>query len=506
MSRLPVLVLYGIDEKSHDFEVASTRKLIADVTGALTQRGWVAAAVEVTHDLAASLAPFRPAEWVVLNLCEGAPGQAFYYATAAKLLEDRGYVYTGSAWRVLDETQFKWQMKRDFEKHAVPTPRWELFNSADQATFDVYPAIVKPAAEHCSYGITRNSVVLDDDDLRRQVRWVVEEFKAPALVEEFLDSPEYNVSLWGNGQVDVLNVSTMTYDAFPDVRDRLCTFEAKWDPDSAAYQLIPAICPAPISGELWRAIEDVSIRAYVASGCRDYGRVDLRLARDGRPLVLDVNANCDVSPDGGFANAARAAGMSYGEMLERLVMLAVARAEAAPDVRVRPSVPEDRASISHILLNSGIFGQTDADVVDEMFVSTYAKPITRDSYHFLTCEVDGRPAGFACYGTESLTKDTWDLFWVCALPEARRRGVGRALLSAAVEGATRQDGRLMVIYTSSAPAYHAARRLYEAHGFGRAAVIPDYYADGDDLCIYARRLNDPRNDPGPPGGADEKGS
>jgi D-alanine-D-alanine ligase len=194
--------------------------------------------------------------------------------------------------------------------------------------FDAFPAIVKPAAEHCSYGITRDSVVMNEAEARRQTERVVDEFKQPAMIEEFLDSAEYNVTVWGAGDdMTVLGISSMTYDAFSDIHDRLCTFDAKWTPESEAYQRIPAVCPAPVSDELKRRIEAVSVAAYRASGCRDYGRVDLRLKGD-QPMALDINSNCDVSPDGGFANAARAAGLSYGEMLERVVMLAVERMPA----------------------------------------------------------------------------------------------------------------------------------------------------------------------------------
>jgi D-alanine-D-alanine ligase len=491
MSRPPVLVLYGLDETSQDFEISSTRELIDQVRHALAERGWDVTCAEVTHDLEGVLAQYPPQKYVVLNLCEGSPHQAFYYARAARVMEERGYTFTGSDWRVLDETQFKWRMKEMFARGNVPTPAWALCDG-ECSQFNQFPAIVKPASEHCSYGITRESVALNADEMRKQVARVAQQFKAPALVEAFLDSPEYNISLWGNdGGVSVMAVSTMTYDAFDDIHDRLCTFDAKWTPDSSAYRLIPAICPAPLTDALRQKIERVSIAAYKACGCRDYGRVDLRLDAHGEPLVFDVNANCGIAPDDGFANAAKAMGLSYGEMLERLLLMALERkplAAPSPKICVRDCAPADRSAITHILLNSGIFGQVDADTVDEMFTQTFAKPITRESYHFLMAESAGQTAGFACYGTESLTHNTWDLFWVCALPAMRGMGVGRALMQRAVDGARAEQGRLMVIYTSSTQAYAPARKLYASMGFERTATIPDYYDDGDSLFIYSKRL------------------
>jgi ribosomal protein S18 acetylase RimI-like enzyme len=96
--------------------------------------------------------------------------------------------------------------------------------------------------------------------------------------------------------------------------------------------------------------------------------------------------------------------------------------------------------------------------------------------------------GFACFGAESLTQDTWDLFWICVRPEARGKGAGRALMAEAEMQARAANGRVMVIYTSSTPTYAPARWLYEGAGFTRQAVVPDYYRDGDDLNIYWKRL------------------
>jgi ribosomal protein S18 acetylase RimI-like enzyme len=156
-------------------------------------------------------------------------------------------------------------------------------------------------------------------------------------------------------------------------------------------------------------------------------------------------------------------------------------------VQVLPSTPEDRPRIRHILLNSDLFQPSDADCVDEMFGLALAKP-TPDNYRFLSAWLDGSMAGFACYGWESLTRGTWDLFWVVTLPEVRRQGIGGALLDEALRIATAEHGRLMVIYTSSTNAYAAARKLYESRDFARTAVVPEYYNKGDDLHIYSRQL------------------
>lgn len=155
--------------------------------------------------------------------------------------------------------------------------------------------------------------------------------------------------------------------------------------------------------------------------------------------------------------------------------------------RVLPSQPADRPRIREILLQSDLFKPSDADCVDEMFTLALEKP-TPDNYRFLSGWLSETMVGFACYGQESLTCGTWDLFWVCTLPAWRGRGVGGALLNEAVQMATKEQGRLMVIYTSGTPAYAAAHRLYQAHRFNRTATVPEYYNVGDDLHIYTRRL------------------
>jgi D-alanine-D-alanine ligase len=333
LTKFPVVLLYGIDETCQPFDVEATAYLVKSAYEALRSHGWRVDVVKLSHDLITPLKPYDPREWIVLNLCEGSPSQDYYYARVAHMLSAYNYTYTGSDQHCLDRTQFKVQMKQIMDGYSVPTPEWGVFNAADEVSFGVFPAIVKPASEHCSFGITRDSVVMSVDEMRTQVARIQRDYKCPALVEEFLDSPEYNVTVWGNdtgnqNDISVVGISTMVYDVFNDIHDRLCTFEAKWEPASAAYQKVTPVCPAPVSPELKAELERVAVAAYRAAGCRDYGRVDIRLS-NGQPMALDINANCDVSPDGGFANAARAQGLTYADTIEQLVLFAMRRHTSA---------------------------------------------------------------------------------------------------------------------------------------------------------------------------------
>ena len=386
MKSLPVLLLYGIDEQTLPVDAEVTLHSIERAQQVLRSRGWRVETCQITDDFESALAPFAPCEWLVFNLCEGSPSQPFYYARAARELEQRGHVYTGSDWVSLDQTQFKPEMKRLLEAQNVPTPRWAVVASAppgiavrnpraetdrgcveDQPqqiamgksmvdfrfgsaaaglrhsrgpridlSLDLFPAIVKPAAEHCSFGVTRESVVFTREEAREQIRLINQNYAGGAMIEEFLDSDEYGVSLWGNGdESEVFGVSVIRYNGFPDLRDRLCTFDAKWEPETDAYKKTMPVCPAPLTPGFRAKLESVAERAHRACGARDYSRIDIRL-KDGKPMVLDVNTNCAVSENSGFVETARLArGLDYGAVLEKLLVMAARRYEMSEEKQAK---------------------------------------------------------------------------------------------------------------------------------------------------------------------------
>jgi len=104
--------------------------------------------------------------------------------------------------------------------------------------------------------------------------------------------------------------------------------------------------------------------------------------------------------------------------------------------------------------------------------------------------LDGRVVGFACYGPRSLTRGTFDLFWIGTAPGAQRKGVGHALIEA-IEYAIRSlGGRLLIVETSDRPEYEPARRFYASHGYRREALVQDFYDVGDSLILYSKKLDE----------------
>lgn len=284
--------------------------------------------VQVRKDIAGALKSFDPREYVIFNWCEGVDGAPNSYDVVPPILEGLGFAYTGaSAWS-LAATQDKAVTKHHLLQNKVPTPVSKIYERAVLNGWRRYPALVKPANEHCSFGITREAVVDSPQQLKERVQYVLDTWHCPALVEDFIDGIEYNISIWGpEDNPEVLPISALDYSAFEDYHDRLCSFDAKWNPDSEAYRLTGVACPAPLDTVLRRRIERAALGAYRALQVRDYGRVDIRV-RNGVPYVLDVNANPDITMEGGFARSCRAAGYDYGQATARILSFAAQRMPA----------------------------------------------------------------------------------------------------------------------------------------------------------------------------------
>jgi len=322
---LPVLLLYNIDPAweipEQDEAVTATQELIE----ALRQVGHPVTPVQVNDlDLRRFLSPYPPDHFVVLNWCEAVPGIARSEALVADILEEMGFAYSGSPPPVLRLSGDKEKVKDVLLQAGVPAPQGFVCPTAQHVPWDRFPAIVKPVREHCSIGITPEAVVLDMKALLERIDFVTRTYQQPALVEEFIDGREFRVTLWGNEDVEMLPPAEMEFSAFSDLRERLCSWDAKFTPGSRHYTEIRTVAPAPLTQDELRLLEEVSRAAYRAMGIRDYARFDFRL-REGVFYLLDPNPNPDISADASLALMAELAGLSYGQMGSRLVRMAARR-------------------------------------------------------------------------------------------------------------------------------------------------------------------------------------
>lgn len=322
------VILYSILKDWDDHDTVISDEAVHRMRRGLGALGVDATPVAIHNDVAGPIKHFDPREHIIFNWCEGLGDDPNAYDAIPPVLEKMGFAYTGcDAWS-LATSQNKAVTKIILLQHKIPTPVSRVFDRAVISGWRRFPAMVKPAAEHCSFGITRESVVDTPQQLKDRVQYVLDTWKEPALVEDFIDGVEYNVSLWGNGEsAQVLPIGAIDYAAFTDYHDRLCTFEAKWNPESDAYRLSGVQCPAQLEPALQRRIERVALKTFRALRMRDYGRIDIRV-RNGVPYVLDVNANPDITMEGGFARSARAAGYDYGQMSARILGLAARRMPA----------------------------------------------------------------------------------------------------------------------------------------------------------------------------------
>ena len=325
----PVVLLHNYDLTWTADELAESDQCVTIMTDALVRHGHPVEVVPIRQDVAGPMRRFDPRERIVLNWCEGIEGISNSFDRIPPVLEELGFAYTGSNAWTLAITQDKAATKIILDRLHIPTPAWRAFSSSDQVEdWNIFPAIVKPAAEHCSFGITDGAVVSNLDELRARVNMIVQAYGGEVLVEDFIEGREFNVSIWGNGKPAPLPLYEIDFSDIPDPHQRLVDYDAKWTKGSFSYEHTPSRCPASVDDELAERIRSVAMAAYRAFRLRDYGRIDLRV-RDGQPYVLDVNSNCDITIDGGFAKTAAVAGYDYGAMASRIVNLAARRRPVA---------------------------------------------------------------------------------------------------------------------------------------------------------------------------------
>lgn len=338
MSSLRVLILYNDDEglaygESHDS--LATLGVLDEVNGveeACRTLGYEPVRAAAPHEAAELLALLsRSGARVIFNLVEALRGEVRLEAAVAWLYELARVPYTGSPPLALSLALQKPLTNAALRGMGIPVPAGRLLERGDESLEGLQPPlIVKPAREDASHGISLESVTPDLEAAGARARYVIETYRQPALVEEFIDGREFNISVIGEGETArALSLAEIDYTDFPAGAPRLITYRGKWALDHPECTGSKPVAAKDLTPELAARIEEVALAAFRAIGLRDYGRIDIRLHPTLGPVVLDVNANPDISPTAGLAKAAGRTGIAYPELIRGIIEGALARCPRA---------------------------------------------------------------------------------------------------------------------------------------------------------------------------------
>lgn len=314
MERKPLRVAVIMGGTSTEREISL--KTGQQVAAALRSRQHYVEELDVTPDLATAL--LRGNFDVVYIALHGRYGED---GCIQGFLEILGLPYVGSGVLASAIGMDKFTSRRLLEKEGLPVPPYlairerELSSPEElvkkvEASFG-FPVVVKPNAQGSAVGVT---IIRKPEDLYVTVRETLS-YDGLVLVEKYLPGKEVTVTILGNDPPEALPVIEIV------PRKEFYDYEAKYSPGMSEH-----LIPARLSQDLTRAVQEISVRAYQVIGCRDFARVDLLVWGD-TPYVLEVNTLPGMTATSLVPDAARAVGIDFPSLVEKLLFLALARSQ-----------------------------------------------------------------------------------------------------------------------------------------------------------------------------------
>jgi D-alanine-D-alanine ligase len=264
---------------------------------------------------------------LVFNMLEMFGDDATADYPVAAIMDIMKIRYTGSSPQELLLTQDKVLSKKVLAFEGIQFPRFAVFSTASNLETGGnlrLPLFVKPSRMDASIGIGKKSLVHDITTLMKRVVAIHEELDDAALAEEYIEGREFYVSVIGNRDLQALPPIEMDFSGLPEGAPHVADQAAKWDESSKEFKGTRTVL-AQLPDEMRARLQKVSTDAYRALRVKDYGRVDLRLTDTGEIYVLEVNASCYLEKNAEFAVAAKAAGLEFPDLVQRIVDLAIAR-------------------------------------------------------------------------------------------------------------------------------------------------------------------------------------
>ncbi|MGE5432681.1 MAG: D-alanine--D-alanine ligase family protein [Syntrophomonadaceae bacterium] len=268
---------------------------------------------------------------IVFNIAEGMNGIS-REAQIPAMLDMLNIPYSGSDPLTLATCLDKARTKEILSYYNIKTPRFITASCTDDLrNFSLrFPVMIKPVGEGSSKGIFNSSFIGSFEDLEEAVLNNSRAYGQPSLIEEFLPGREFTVAIIGNDDdAAVLPVVEINFSELPDGMVPIYSYEAKWIVDRRENPLEIFTCPAGLDNILEEKIKNAALNTYKILRCRDWSRIDVRLDAEGEPNIIEVNPLPGILPDpkdnSCFPKAARAAGLNYEQMLNRVLYVAAKR-------------------------------------------------------------------------------------------------------------------------------------------------------------------------------------
>jgi len=295
--------------------------VVSQVASALTEKGHQVSLLGISNDLR------RLIDWMaknkpemVFNLCETFDDIDAHEMHVAAVLEMIGQPFTGTRPARMAVRQDKALTKKVLAFHGVLTPQFATFekHNIEFSGRMHFPMLVKPLHGDASLGIHDASVVRDYKSLLGRISFIHNDLNDAAIVEEYIDGREIFVGFLGN-PLDPLPLVEIDFSELPLSHPRIFGREAKFDTASPQYNGTTLVIAEDLTPETSSRVFQAGIESVRAMGLSDYGRVDIRLAPDGLPYVVEVNANPYLEQAGAIATAAQEAGILYPDLVNRIL-------------------------------------------------------------------------------------------------------------------------------------------------------------------------------------------
>lgn len=319
-----------VGNKTHfSDEVREAMVTVKYIEKELNERGYLTTTIDF-NNLEHALAVLKDSEVnLIFNVAEGINNNELFKSQAAAILESLQIPFTGSNSLVIALCQDKIKTKKLLNFHNIPIPAWDYaYTVNDIINKDLaYPLLVKPGNSDSSFGITNSSVVTNKKELEKQVKRIIEDLGRPVLVEEYIEGDEYEISIIGNSGEDlrVLPLSRSVFKKMPKGYWHIYTSEAKRQKKSVYKKIILQSPAKNVNPKLESLLTEIALDVYQIMKCRDYGRVGIRVDKDGNPYVLEIDTNPPLNEQSEFVKAAKLTGMNYGNLLEEILNLAIRR-------------------------------------------------------------------------------------------------------------------------------------------------------------------------------------